>query len=324
MKIETEGGMKLDPQARALLAELDQREPDRTVPGFLADTRQLYERSRIQLSGAVPAVAGCQDLQIPGSAGAVRARCYRPQGSAPGQLLPVIVFFHGGGWVYGGLDSHDTVCRHLANASDAAVIAVDYRLAPENPFPAAVEDALAAVRWVRRTGGELSLDSARLVLAGDSAGGNLVAVTTLQMRDADDAPAAMQVLIYPAVDFAMESPSHHALAEGYALTRFSMLWLRSLYLRQETEIADWRASPLRAASFAGLPPAYVITAGFDPLRDEGQAYAAALEAAGVGVSSECFEGMIHGFLLMGGRVAAAGHAIYRIAQQLRPVFRGMG
>lgn len=316
--------LQLDPQARAVLGELGGDEPDRAAPGFVAQARQVYEQSRIRLSGAVPAVAGCEDLQVPAAVGTVPARCYRPQGSAPGRPLPVIVFFHGGGWVLGGLASHDTVCRHLANAAEAAVVALDYRLAPENPFPAAVEDALAAVRWVRRSGASLGLDPSRLALAGDSAGGNLVAVTTLQMRDCGDAPVAMQVLIYPALDFSLATPSHHALAEGYWLTRATMLWVRSLYLRGEQDVADWRASPLRAPSFARLPPAYVITAGFDPLRDEGLAYAAALEAAGVSVSSECFEGMIHGFLLMGGCVAAAGHAIYRIAQQLRPLLRVAG
>jgi len=211
------------------------------------------------------------------------------------------------------------VCRQLAHFSRAGVVAVDYRLAPEHRFPAAVEDAVGATRWVRRSAAQLGLDPERVAVAGDSAGGNLAAVTALQLRDDGDPPLAAQVLVYPATDLAMDRPSYTAFAEGYLLTRADMLWHRGLYLRDERDIGDWRASPLRAARFAGLAPAYVIVAGFDPLRDEGREYAQALETAGVPSSVECFEGMIHGFLMMGGRVAAAGHAIYRIAQQLRPL-----
>jgi acetyl esterase len=197
---------------------------------------------------------------------------------------------------------------------------VAYRLAPEHRFPAGVEDSVAATRWVAAHAAEFGIDASRLAVAGDSAGGNLAAVVALALRDQGGPRLAMQVLVYPVTDQAADTESHLRFAEGYLLTREDMLWLRQNYLRDERDAADWRASPLRAGDFSRLPPAYIIIAGFDPLHDEGNAYAERLTQAGVPVTLECFEGQVHGFIVMGGVMAAANHALARIGQILRTCF----
>jgi acetyl esterase len=212
------------------------------------------------------------------------------------------------------------VCRELANLAHCAVASVCYRLAPEHKFPAAVEDAVAATRWVAREAEALVLDPGRIAVGGDSAGGNLAAVVALAARDEGGPKLLTQVLIYPATDMAADTPSHVEFADGYVLTRDAILWSRGNYLRSPDDVADWRASPLRARDHSRLPPAYVVTCGFDPLRDEGRAYADRLRAAGVPVTYECLEGMVHGFVTMGGVIAAAQHALYRCAQGLRQAF----
>jgi acetyl esterase len=234
-----------------------------------------------------------------------------------------MVYFHGGGFIYGDLDTHDVVCRGIALGTPCAVVSVDYRLAPEHRFPAAVEDAFAATAWIAANGAALGIDPARLVVAGDSAGGNLAAVAALMARDAGGPTLSMQVLVYPTTDFAEETESVARFAEGYLLTRESIRWVKRTYLREDSDALDWRASPLRARDLSKLPAAYVITAGFDPLRDEGGAYAERLAQAGTAVTHECFEGQVHGFLLMGADIAAAGHAIQRIGQMLRMHFGTM-
>ncbi|MCZ7566826.1 MAG: alpha/beta hydrolase [Burkholderiales bacterium] len=284
--------------------------------------RALYRETRAKLASAPPEVERVEDLQTDGAAGAIPVRHYRALGAAPEERLPALVYFHGGGWTIGDLDTHDVVCRELANLARCAVVSVDYRLAPEHRFPAAVEDALAATRWVARMAGPLAIDATRLAVGGDSAGGNLAAVVAIALRDAGDPPLAAQVLIYPATDLAADAPSHFEFAEGYLLTREAVMWFTGNYLRDPADAADWRASPLRARDLSRLPPAYVVTAGFDPLRDEGRAYADRLSAAGVPATYECFEGMIHGFVTMGGVIAAAHHALYRVATGLRQAFRG--
>ena len=200
------------------------------------------------------------------------------------------------------------------------MVAVDYRMGPEHKFPAAVEDALAATRWVAAEAAALGVDAARIAVGGDSAGGNLAAVVALALRDAGGPALVFQALVYPATDQRMDSASHVNFAEGYMLTRNNMLWYRGNYLNP-TDYDDWRASPLRAADLAQLPPAHIITAGYDPLLDEGRAYSDRLLAAGVPVLYECFEGMTHGFLTMGGVVAAANHALYRLGQSLAQAFQ---
>jgi acetyl esterase len=284
------------------------------------EARRLYRDTRAALSPPVPEVAVARALAAAGPAGPIPLRLYRGAGTAADAALPALVYFHGGGWTIGDLDTHDIVCRTLANKAHCAVLAVDYRMGPEHRFPAAVDDCLAATRWVAEQGAALGIDAARLAVGGDSAGGNLAAVVAIMLRDAGGPPLAFQALVYPATDQRMDTASHASFAEGYLLTRANMLWFRDNYL-DPADYGDWRASPMRAPDLARLPPAHIITAGYDPLRDEGRAYSDRLLAAGVPVLYECFEGMAHGFLTMGGVVAAANHALYRLGQSLAQAFK---
>lgn len=311
---------QLDPQAREVL----ERVARANVPPYpqlgVAMAREIYRETRGKLAAAPPEVAHVEDLRATGPVGDIPVRLYRCLGAAPGERLPVLVYFHGGGWTIGDLDTHDVPCREFANLARCAVVSVDYRLAPEHKFPAAFDDAVAATHWVCAEGARLGLDVDRLAVGGDSAGGNLAAAVAIQFRDTWAPRIAMQTLFYPATDMAADTPSHAAFADGYLLTRDAILWFKGNYLRGPEDEADWRASPLRAEDLSNLPPAYVITAGFDPLRDEGRAYAERLRAAGVKTVYECFEGQIHGFITMGGAIAAAHHAIYRASQGLRQAF----
>jgi acetyl esterase len=283
------------------------------------EARRLYKETRAVLSPPVPEVDAVRDFAASGPAGPIPLRLYRGLGAAAGAPLPLLVYFHGGGWTIGDLDTHDIVCRTLANKARCAVIAVDYRMGPEHKFPAAVEDCIAATRWVAERAAALGVDAARIAVGGDSAGGNLAAVVAITLRDALGPALVFQALVYPATDQRMDSASHARFGEGYLLTRNNMLWFRDNYL-SPADYDDWRASPLRAADLARLPPAHIITAGYDPLVDEGRAYSDRLVAAGVPVLYECFEGMAHGFLTMGGVVAAANHALYRLGQSLAQAF----
>jgi acetyl esterase len=222
--------------------------------------------------------------------------------------LAALVYFHGGGWVIGDLDTHDVLCRELANGSGCAVVSVHYRLAPEHRFPAAVDDALAATRWVRANAASLAIDATRLAVGGDSAGGNLAAVVAIAERDAG-AKLAFQLLIYPATDQRAGHPSHSANAQGYLLTSDSIRYYHDHYLGDRGHDTDWRASPLLARDLSGLPPALVITAGFDPLRDEAMDYAVRLTAAGSRCAYVCYERQIHGFVTMGRLLDEARSAV---------------
>lgn len=313
------GEPKLDPQARAVIERVAASGAPALYTLSAPEARRAYRESRAPLVPAPPHVEDIRELSIPGPAGMLRARLYRQ--IAGKDALPGVVYFHGGGFIYGDIDTHDAVCRGLAVHGRCVVVSVDYRLAPEHKFPAAVEDAVAATCWVADNAAALGIDFERLIVAGDSAGGNLAAVVALAARDRGAPKLAMQVLVYPATDFTAESESVSRFGEGYLLTRESMRWVKRTYLRDERDAADWRASPLRAGDFSRLPPAYVITAGFDPLHDEGSAYAERLMQAGVAVTHECFAGQVHGFLVMGGVIAAAGHAIQRIAQAMRSLSR---
>lgn len=306
----------LDPQARALLALIAERGIPPTHTLTPDEARRAYRERRFFTQPAPPELAEVRDLAAPGPAGAVPLRLYRPEGLPA--LAPVLVYYHGGGWTIGDLDTHDVLCRELAQGGGCAVVAVDYRLGPEHRFPAAVDDAVAATRWLQAQAESLGLDARRLAIGGDSAGGNLAAVVALSLRDGGgDAPAPrLQLLIYPATDQRAATPSHTANGEGYLLTRDSVDYFRGHYLEQ-AQWSDWRASPLLHPDLSKLPPALVLTAGYDPLRDEGRQYADALSAAGTPAQYICFERQIHGFITMGRVIEEARTAVELCSATLR-------
>lgn len=237
------------------------------------------------------------DRRIPGPAGSIPVRIYRRYGLPEG--APAVVYLHGGGWVVGDLDTHDGSCRLIADESDCVVVSVDYRLAPEHPFPAAVDDAVAAYRWVHDHAAELSIEPGRVGVMGDSAGGNLAAVVAQVTRDTDVPPPVAQGLVYPATDAHFREKSHDLFSDGFFLTRRSMEWFRAHYLPDRTDWDSPLASPIEATDLSGVCPAIVVTAGFDPLRDEGRRYAERLADAGVSVRYRCYDDMVHGFFGMG-------------------------
>ncbi len=237
------------------------------------------------------------DRSFDGPGGELRARVYRPHGLVG--TAPALVYLHGGGWVVGDLDTHDGTCRTLAATARAVVVAIDYRLAPEHPFPAAVDDAVAGYEWVRAQATALDLDPDRIGVAGDSAGGNLAAVVCLAARERGIAPPAMQALIYPATDAHFGTRSYHLFADGFFLDAVAMDYYRGCYLPDEATWDSPLASPLLEPDLSGLPPAVVVTCGFDPLRDEGDAYAQRLRDAGVAVEHRCLDDQVHGAFGMG-------------------------
>lgn len=309
--------MKIDPGAQQVidLIKTADRPPYETV-GHI-EARRLYLEARRVLQPEPPPIGEMRDLTAPSSAGPVSIRLYRARPGKAGDTQPALIYFHGGGWVIGSLDSHDGVCRGLANGANCTVLSVDYRLAPEHKFPAAVEDAVAATQWIAETAKELGIDAGRLAVGGDSAGGNLAAVVAQHARDRGAPKLRFQLLIYPACDMSMTLPSITELAEQLPLTRSTMKWFIDLYLRDSADVGDWRASPLKAKSLSNLPPAYVLTADCDPLRDEGEAYAAALKAAGVPVEAKRFEGQIHGFMTMGKFIPDAAKAMGEMSAALK-------
>ncbi len=310
--------MALDRDAERVLemVRLSGRPPYETLSA--PEARELFLAAREVLAPDPPPVAEIRELSAPRPAGgAIPLRLYRGAATAYGEILPALVYFHGGGWVIGDLDTHDSLCRHLANAAQCIVVAVDYRLAPEHKFPAAVEDCFAATSWVAQKGAALGVDGERLAVGGDSAGGNLAAVVSLIARDRGAPKLRCQALLYPAVDCAMTHASHERFAEGYLLTRPTMKWFYEQYLREPADVDDWRASPLRAADLSGVAPALVLTAGNDVLCDEGEAYARQLQQAGVPVQLRHFPDQIHGFLAMGKIVQAAQPALDDIAAAMR-------
>lgn len=289
--------------------------PYHSVPPHVA--RRIYRDTRAALAAAAPEVS---ESRLTIFDGRLAARGYRPAGADRSEILPCLVFFHGGGFVIGDLDTHDGLCRSLANGARCAVFSVDYRLAPEHPFPAAVDDCVAATRYVIANHASLRIDRSRVAVGGDSAGGNLAAVVALQLRDSGGPPLAFQLLAYPATDQRLGYPSHERNGEGYLLTRQAIEYFRAHYLPRRSDWLDWRASPLLAKDFAGLPPAYLLTAGFDPLRDEGRRYAERLAAAGNELSYREYPDMVHGFLLFGGVLATANEAVAECGARLRHAF----
>ena len=301
--------MSVHPQVAALLERVARSPlpPYHTVSPFVA--RRIYRDTRAVLSSVAPPVAESRLLIFD----RIAVRAYRP---VTGEVLPALVYFHGGGWTIGDLDTHDVLCRQLANGARCAVFSVDYRLAPEAPFPAAVEDCLAATRFVVSNAAKLKVNASQVAVGGDSAGGNLAAVVTLHR----ELPLAFQLLIYPATDQRCDTDSHRRNGEGYLLTREGIEFFRGCYLPEKKHWADWRASPLLAASHADLPPAFVITAGYDPLLDEGRAYAERLANAGVEVAYREYSDMVHGFLLFGGVLDTANTAVADCCAALRGAF----
>ena len=287
---------------------------ERIMGGFeprpVAEAREIRRHEARIFSGPRIEVARVGDLELPGPAGTLRARLYVPEGHRPPG--PLVVYFHGGGHVIGDLDTHDQPCRFLAREIPAQVLAIEYRCGPEHPFPAAVDDALAGFRWACSEAEALGADPERIAVAGDSAGGNLAAVVArLAVRDGGPAPA-FQALIYPVTDYSRKRPSYALFAQGFFLTSEEMDWYRDQYFASAEERSDPRASPILADDLAGLPPAHVVTAGFDPLRDEGEDYAARLRDAGVPVTMRRERDLVHGFINavgLGGRPEEAGRAV---------------
>ena len=313
--------MALDPQAKAVidLVISSGRPAYHTLSP--KDGRQLFRDTRPASTPTPPQIGAVTNVLAETGIGAIPVRTYRPAGVDATTPLPTLVYFHGGGWVIGDLETHDVLCRQLTGEAGMMVVAVDYRLAPEHKFPAAADDAWAATRWVAANAGRLGVDTKRLAVGGDSAGGNLAAVVALLARDAGAPPIAFQVLLYPVTDVGTETRSYRDFADGYMLTRDSMKWFFDHYLGAPDQARDWRVSPLRASSLARVAPALIVTAGFDPLRDEGEAYAHALTAAGVRVDYVCYGGMIHGFVPMGRLIDSGNRAVSHIAASLREALR---
>jgi acetyl esterase len=307
--------MSLDPQVQWLLDLVKQA--DRPMLDSLSppEARKQFDETMPALDAKPAPMAEVRDLQAPGPHGPIPLRFYRPEGAgaAPG---PLLVFYHGGGWVIGGLQSHDAVCRALAAKAHCRVVSVDYRLAPEHKFPAAVDDAFAALQWIAGNAAAFGADAKRIAVGGDSAGGNLSAVVAQLARAAGGPALCFQLLIYPATDLRGGTASHRDFAEGYFLTSQLMRWFFGHYVRTEADKADLLASPLLAKSLAGLPPALVVTAGFDPLQDEGKAYAERLAADGVKTELRHYPGLIHGFFNMSGVLDEAKRAIDETAAAL--------
>jgi acetyl esterase len=308
----------LDPDAAAVFKAFQEagRPPYETVSP--AEARELYLKGRVVTNPEPPELKSVQPLAIPSPYGSIPARVYTPKTVRESNgLAPCLVFFHGGGWVIGDLDSHDVVCRKLADEGQLVVVSVDYRLAPEHKFPAAVEDAITATKWIADNSRQLGIDASRLTVGGDSAGGNLAAVVAISARDGNGPDIAGQVLIYPAIDFALTHPSHREPETSILLTHSVIKWFRDHYLTGAADISDWRASPARAGTLIGLPPAYVLTAGADPLRDEGDEYAHRLKEAGVPVTYRTFPGQFHGFFTMGKLLQQANVAATEIGAWLK-------
>ncbi len=286
--------MPLDPQAQKVvdaLAALHLKPFKDSTP---AEARESM-RSRTAALGPFEEVAAVTDHRVPVAGGEITVRVYKPAGMGP---HPVLVFYHGGGWVIGDLYTHDGICRSIVNADGCAVAAVDYRLAPEFKYPVPVEDSYAGLLWVVANATRLGLDPARIAVGGDSAGGNLAAVMTLLARDRRGPRLLLQILVYPVTNYDFNTASYRENATGFVLTTEDMRWFWRHYLAREEQGREPLASPLLAKSLADLPPALVITAGCDPLRDEGEAYAARLRDSGVAVTLTQYPGMFHGFLRM--------------------------
>jgi acetyl esterase len=306
---------KLDPVVRSMLDTLHAQggPPLETLPP--AEVRSLILATNQETSGAPEPVRSIENLRIPGPAGEIPVRVYTPAEAAS---RPGLVFFHGGGWVICNLDTHDVQCSAIARRAGAVVVSVDYRLAPEHKFPAAVDDSYAATVWVAANAARLGIDPRRISVGGDSAGGNLAAVVARKSRDAGGPAIAFQAMVYPVTDLSsLDTGSYREFAEGYQLSKPLMEWFRDLYLPRAEDAKNPDVSPLLAHDLAGLPPALIITAECDPLRDEGEAYARSLKEAGVPVTLTRYAGMIHPFFSLTAILPQAFDAIQQVADAVR-------
>jgi acetyl esterase len=305
--------MALHPQCKAFIDMLASGggKPLEQLP---VEEARLMSAGLRDFGGPEEPVAEVQNRTVPGPAGPITVRVYRPVAK---ETLPALIYFHGGGFVICSLDTHDRECRNLANASGCAVISVDYRLAPENKYPAAVEDADAATRYVAEHASEFGIDPQRIAVGGDSAGGNLATVVATLARDRGGPLLKFQLLIYPLVDFGDNSPSMQQYAKDYFLTRESMDWFTDCYLPSREAEREPSASPMNAANVRGLPPAMILTAEYDPLRDQGETYARKLQNAGVAVELKRYDGMIHAFFSFSGVIDTAKVALADAASALR-------
>ena len=307
----------LDPDAAAVYKAFQEAGRPAYETLTAPEARDYYMQARLVSNPEPPELKSAEPLSIPAPHGTIPARVYTPKTLRTKEgLAPCLVFFHGGGWVIGNLETHDVVCRKLAHEGELIVISVDYRLAPEHKFPAAVDDAVTATNWIAANASKLGIDAARLMVGGDSAGGNLAAVVSLHARDHGGAKLAGQVLVYPATEFARTHASHREPETSILLTHSVIGWFANHYMG-DADRSDWRASPARAKTLRGLPPAYVLTAGADPLRDEGDEYAARLKEAGVPVAYKHFPGQFHGFFTMGKLLKQADVAVTDIATWLK-------
>lgn len=309
--------MPLDPQVKGVLDAMEAlgAPPLHTLP--VVDARKSME-GFLELAGPSEAVAHVDNRNVPGPLGDIPVRIYTPEGEGP---FPILVYYHGGGWVIGDLEIYDPTCRRITNGARCIVVSVDYRLAPENKFPAAAEDCYAATAWVAENAASLNGDPTRVAVGGDSAGGNLTAVVSLMARDRGGPHIIYQWAMYPVTEhFSVGRPSYEENADGYLLTRDAMIWFWNHYAEHETDYKHTYASPMLASDLHGLPPALVVTAEYDPLRDEGEAYAARLKEEGVPVTARRFDGLIHGFIMFGVIDAARQATDYAIGELRKALY----
>jgi len=308
--------MALDPQAQRVLDQLAALNNPPYTELSPEEARRVAVEAARQMAPGEP-VAEVAGRRIAGPGGEIPIRVYQPGGAGP---HPVVVYFHGGGWVICDLDTHDMLMRRIVNAAGAIVVGVDYRLAPEHKFPAGLEDCYAATRWVADHADSIGADGRRIAVAGDSAGGNLAAAVSLLARDRGGPPLALQLLVYPITDRDFETPSYRDNAAGYLLSREVMIWFWNHYIRRDEEAADPLASPLLAGDLSLLPPAHIITAEYDPLRDEGEAYARRLATSGVPVTLRRYDGMIHDFFRRFAMIDQGAAAVAEAAEALKRAF----
>ena len=304
---------ELDPVLKDILAQPGD-------PNATPVEEQTPEEARVEFEGDMkavdadpPEIASVEEVDVDGADGKLGARLYTPDGFAPGDAA-LLIYYHGGGNIRGSLDTHESTCRVLANASNARVISVDYRLAPEHPFPAAADDAWASFNWAHANARDLGVSNRKIAVGGDSAGGNLAAVVSLDTRDRSGPPVAFQMLIYPVTDHVSDTESKRLYSSGYLLN--SMPFYTASYIPDEADRSHPRASPAHALSHGGLPPAIVMTAGFDPLLDDGRAYADKLERGGCQVDYVCYDSMIHGFISLRGLIPQAEEGLRRCAEAM--------